>query len=117
MTPILAGSAVEGYYRSIDAVDIEGALSLFAEDAIYERADAVYSGRPRILEFFSHERRIRGKHLIEAILSLGERVIVLGRFEGVGASGDPRSVGFVDVWDFGQSGLVRKRRPEWWRGV
>jgi hypothetical protein len=34
----------------------------------------------------------------------------MGRFEGVGEKGDQRSVGFVDIWDFDDTDLVKKRR-------
>jgi hypothetical protein len=64
----------------------------------------------RPLKFFREQRLIRGIHKIEQILSLGRRVLAMGRFEGVGEKGDQRSVGFVDIWDFDDTDLVKKRR-------
>ena len=110
MPSLLAGGLVESYYRSIDAADIDAVVALFAEDAVYERAETVYAGRPRIADFFRHERRISGRHEIELILSLDDRVVSLGRFEGQGERGDAKSIAFAEIWEFDAAGLVRRRR-------
>jgi ketosteroid isomerase-like protein len=107
---ILAGAAIEKYYRQIDAQDVDSLMGLFAEDAIYFRCESELRGRSEILRFFSEERKIRGVHHIETLLSLGDRVVAIGRFEGKGAVGDARSVGFVDVWEFNEAGRIRRRR-------
>jgi ketosteroid isomerase-like protein len=107
---VIAGAIIERYYAQIDAQDIDGVLSLFAEDAAYERADARYAGKPAIEDFFRHRRQIRGEHRIEKILSLGSEVVAVGHFEGRGAEGDSRSVGFVDLWSFDAQSRVRLRR-------
>jgi ketosteroid isomerase-like protein len=110
MTMIVPGTLIEQYYGLIDANDVAAVLRLFADDAVYERADATYAGKPRITRFFTEERQIRGRHVLEAIYSLDRKVIVSGRFEGVGAAGDARSVGFADFWTFDVAGLVTHRR-------
>lgn len=107
---MIAGGIVERYYAQIDAQEIDAVMALFRDDAVYERADSRFAGKPAIDAFFRHARLIRGEHRIEQILSLGREVIATGRFEGVGAAGDPRSVGFVDLWSFDEALLVTKRR-------
>ncbi|QGN55641.1 nuclear transport factor 2 family protein [Novosphingobium sp. Gsoil 351] len=106
---MIAGALVERYYAQIDADDVDGVLTLFHDDAVYHRADSLFVGKPRIAKFFRHERLIRGEHRIEKILSLGDEVVVIGRFEGEGAFGDARSIGFVDLWSLDE-GKVRGRR-------
>lgn len=103
---------VADYYPRIDRVDIEWVLSLFAEDAVYERADITYDGLPAIRKFFSVDRRIRGVHVIDGLWSdeATGTVFVTGRFEGKGAEGDARMVKFADIWHFDDQGLVRKRQ-------
>ena len=110
MTHALLGSVIEKYYQQIDANDLDSVLMLFAADACYERADVVFADKAAIELFFREQRLIRGVHKIEQILSLGRRVLAMGRFEGVGEKGDQRSVGFVDIWDFDDTDLVKKRR-------
>lgn len=101
---------VERYYGHVDACAFEAIIDMFAENAVYERAGMIYEGKARIARFFAEERLIRGRHLLEDMVCWGERAIVLGRFEGVGAAGDPRSVGFVDIWEFDATGRVKRRR-------
>ena len=105
-------SIIEAYYPRIDSSDIDWVVALFADDAVYERADAKYSNKQEIEEFFSKERQIRGRHVIEDLWPDEEakQVVAIGRFEGVGAEGDPRSVGFADVWQFNDQQRVTKRR-------
>jgi hypothetical protein len=52
MTHALLGSVVEKYYQQIDANDLDSVLMLFAADACYERADAVFADKAAI-EIFS----------------------------------------------------------------
>ena len=106
------GKTVSDYYPHIDAVDVDWVIALFADDAVYFRADAVYCGRPAIARFFREERKIRGRHTIEQMWvdQASTSVIVVGEFEGHGACGDSRCVGFADQWRFNESGLVTQRR-------
>lgn len=103
---------IADYYLAIDQQRIDWVLSLFAPDAVYERADARYDGRAAITDFFSNRRRIRGTHHIETLWATeqDDAVFVTGRFEGVGEEGDARSIGFADVWTFGTSGQVVRRQ-------
>lgn len=103
---------IKAYYPKIDSSDIDWVVSLFADDAVYERADAKYVNKEEIKDFFAKERKIRGRHVIEDLWPDEEarRVVAIGRFEGVGAEGDPRSVGFADVWEFNDQQKVTRRR-------
>lgn len=104
--------SVEAYYPAIDNLDTECVLALFAEDAIYQRADAEYRTFTEIRDFFCNERKIRGRHEIAHLWADEDAgfVFVTGRFEGVGEKGDSRRVEFADVWHFNPDGLVDRRK-------
>ena len=103
---------IREYYRRIDQGDVDWVVGLFASDAVYERADALYDGIAAITHFFAQDRRIRGVHEIESIVAAPDAGVVTanGRFVGVGEAGDPRSVGFADLWRFAPSGLIMRRQ-------
>ncbi len=103
---------IAGYYPAIDRSEVEQILKLFADDAIYQRADAEYRDLPAIRKFFSEDRQIRGRHVVDGLWvdEASRTVFVTGRFEGQGAAGDARAVGFADIWHFGAAGLVSKRQ-------
>ncbi|MBY8826201.1 nuclear transport factor 2 family protein [Sphingomonas colocasiae] len=101
---------IRDYYAHIDRVDLDWVLALFAADAVYERADATYSGISEISHFFREERQIRGVHDIEQLWADDDSVVALGEFRGVGAEGDARRVRFTDVWHFGADERVRRRQ-------
>lgn len=103
-------TVVRDYYDHIDRVDLDWVLALFAPDAVYERADATYSGISAIARFFREERLIRGVHAIERLWADDDSVVALGEFRGVGAAGDARRVRFTDVWHFGADARVRRRQ-------
>lgn len=109
---------IREYYARIDRCDTDWVVDLFDDDAVYERAEAVYRGRPEIARFFREERRIRGVHHIEQLLSSddGDLVVAIGHFDGSGAAGDARHVGFADVWQFGSGGRIDLRRTFLARG-
>lgn len=110
MTDVLLGYTIQQYYRLIDDQKVEAVLDLFDETAVYQRADAVYEGKPAIACFFRNDRKIRGRHDLEQIYSLGHTVVAQGRFEGRGEAGDARSIGFADFWTFNANGLAVHRR-------
>lgn len=105
-------STVEEYYRRIDQSDVAWVVSRFSADAVYERAETSYSGLGEIGRFFREQRLIRGVHQVDTLVanSNGDVVIAAGRFEGTGRQGDPKNVGFADVWQFDADGLVKKRQ-------
>jgi hypothetical protein len=100
------------YYEHIDAEDTDWVIGIFAVDAVYHRADVTYAGLLAIANFFRNERKIRGRHTLENMwldATLGG-VVVTGQFDGLGISGDPRTVGFADVWYFNDATLVTRRQ-------
>lgn len=105
-------STVEEYYSRIDQSDVAWVVSRFSPDAVYERADVSYHGIGEISRFFSEQRLIRGVHRIDALVTNPEDdlVIAMGRFTGTGHQGEPKDVGFADVWHFDAEGLVKKRQ-------
>jgi hypothetical protein len=103
---------VREYYGRIDASDLDWVVNLFDEDAVYERADATYTGRAAIARFFREERQIRGVHILSDLIpdNAEPTVVALGRFCGVGRSGDSRQVAFADVWRFRGAHRVIRRQ-------
>jgi ketosteroid isomerase-like protein len=105
-------SLIREYYGRIDQSDVDWVVALFEEDAVYERADALYTGIDEIRRFFREERLIKGTHHIDNLIgsNQGDFVVAVGRFSGVGSAGDPREVRFADVWKFGAPGRVKRRQ-------
>ncbi len=101
---------IADYYPHIDRMDVDWVLALFSPDAVYERADATYTGIAAISRFFREERRIRGEHVIERMWTDADSVVAVGEFRGTGAAGDARRVRFADVWRFGGDGRVTRRQ-------
>ncbi len=101
---------LRNYYSWIDARELDNVMGLFAEDALYNRAGEVYSGKPQIDEFFRHLRKLDGVHSIEGIFVNGFNAFVVGEFKGVGYSNNPKQTGFIDHWQFNPEGLVIERK-------
>lgn len=103
---------IAGYYTKIDNQQLAEILELFASDAIYERADMSYKGISEISDFFINKRQIRGEHILDRITDCEgcQTIIVTGRFVGMGAGGDSRTVDFADIWEFNNSNKIKKRK-------
>jgi len=86
---------VQVYYQKVDERDLDWVVSILAENACYRRADAVYSGREAIDNFYRNDRKIIGKHTLNGLLSIEEQVIAFGEFNGVGAQGQEKKLSFV----------------------
>lgn len=103
-------SLLRNYYQWIDAKEIEKVMSLFAEDAVYNRAGELYRGKQQIDEFFRYLRKLEGVHTIDCIFTHGRNSFVVGDFKGVGDSNNPKQTGFIDHWKFNSAGLVSERK-------
>ncbi|WP_430388349.1 nuclear transport factor 2 family protein [Blastomonas fulva] len=105
-------SIIRDYYSRIDACDIDWVVSIFAPDAVYERAGFQYGSLSEIERFFRVERQIRGRHEIADTWSDAERrtIWVTGTFDGFGAKGDARRICFADMWQFNTAALVDRRQ-------
>ncbi|WP_290815418.1 nuclear transport factor 2 family protein [Halovivax sp.] len=101
---------LETYYDRVDADDVDGLLSLFAEDVTYERPgrDAI-EGIDALREFYERDRPLEdGSHEVDRVLVDGRRAAVRGRFSGR-LDGDPVSFGFADHHEFDDEGLIANR--------
>jgi len=86
------------YYRRVDAQDIDWVLALFTWDARYVRADTEYSTKMEIEKFYCNDRKIVGRHMLNHVIAEGNEIGASGIFQGVGADGAEKSVGFMDLW-------------------
>lgn len=105
------GSTVQEYYERVDAQDVEGLLTLFAEDAWYERPgyDRL-RGRSALSAFYSETRVIEsGRHTIGRTVQSGDCVAVEGQFSGRLKDGREVSLRFADFFLL-DGGLIRGRR-------
>lgn len=91
---------IREYYSRVDAGDVDWVLGLFDDDSEYVRADARYSSKAEIAEFYRVDRRITGEHTLTNLFQHGHMVIVNGVFKGFGADGSKKDVGFADFWQF-----------------
>jgi len=100
---------VREYYRRLDSGDVDWVIDLFTDDAVYSRAGVVYRGKPEIERFFREARKIVGVHTPNWMTSDERVVIVEGRYEGRGVTGDEKIVDFCDIWRFDESGKAVRR--------
>ena len=101
---------IREYYRRVDKGDLDWVLDLFADNSEYTRADACYASKAEIEAFYRRQRKIAGVHTLEHLYQSGETVIVDGCFDGKGADGSEKHVGFADFWQFDPDGRVANRR-------
>lgn len=105
----MRSSLIRKYYACIDRNELESVISLFSDDAVYQRADSRYDGKKAIDHFFRHVRGIRGRHVVDDLWSFEDGVICTGEFDGCGEAGDARKVRFADFWFFNGEELVVRR--------
>ncbi len=98
------------YYDLIDAGDVDGLLSLFADDVRYERPGReTIEGIDALRTFYERERPLEdGSHEISHIVVEGAHAAVRGEFSGR-LDGDPVSFGFADYHEFDEDGLITNR--------
>lgn len=94
-------STVREYYRLVDRNDFDALLSLFTLNAWYERPGyGRMNGTSDLQRFYSEERVIDvGRHIIDQLCSVGDFVIVQGRFTGLLKDGKSVSLGFADFFE------------------
>jgi ketosteroid isomerase-like protein len=109
MTELDLCELVREYYRRLDSGDVDWVVDLFTDDAVYSRAGVVYSGKTEIDRFFREARKIVGTHTPNWMTSDEQVVIVEGRYEGRGVTGDEKIVDFCDVWRFDENGKAVRR--------
>lgn len=100
-----------GYYRAVDAGDVEAVLAWFAEDGVYHRPGyAPMRGRAALAAFYGGERVIAsGAHRVDQVVVQGSSAAVRGVFTGTLKDGSAVSIGFADFIDYDQAGRARER--------
>lgn len=98
------------YYERIDADDVEGVLSLFADDIRYERPGrGTIEGIDELRTFYERDRPLEdGSHEVFEILVDGNSAAVRGEFAGR-LDGESVSFGFADHHEFDDEGLITNR--------
>lgn len=101
---------VRDYYGRVDANDVEGTVSLFARDAIYERPGyGSLLGHRALRDFYASRRSIAsGRHELTWVVSDANRVAVMGRFEGTLRTGEDVAIGFADFFEI-EGGVIAQR--------
>ncbi len=140
--PYDAESLIRGYYATVDrstaiedgmfrtdSTAIDSIMELFADDAVYERAQkdqkaVSYERKENIRHFFAVERPLVGTHAITSLEVNAEKkeVVVRGVFEGKYCSKMPEENGkvrirssrdvkldFVDTWRMHDGKVVHRR--------
>lgn len=101
---------VRSYYRYVDEEAYDALFELFAEDIVYDRPghDSIV-GMEDFKHFYLEERAIEtGEHSLIDILTAGQRVAVMGRFDGM-HDGNDISIMFSDFFKFDQSDDIGER--------
>ncbi|ELS53320.1 MULTISPECIES: nuclear transport factor 2 family protein [Streptomyces] len=95
-----AVARVREYYRLVDASDVPGLVSLFADEAVYRRPGyPPIRGHAGLESFYRGERVIeRGRHTLDTVVADGRKVAVTGAFEGDLKDGRHVSLEFADVF-------------------
>jgi ketosteroid isomerase-like protein len=103
---------VRQYYKDIDQNDLDAVMSLFAEDATYQRtAWDELKGKEQIEHFYRTQREIRGKHKLSSVVVNPKKpkaVFVEGHFSGHKAE-QPVHAKFTDVWVLNAENRVSAR--------
>jgi ketosteroid isomerase-like protein len=66
------------YYKRVDAQDIDWVLDLFTADSRYVRADADYTDKQAITDFYRNDRKIAGAHSVDRVVAEGDQVLAAG---------------------------------------
>lgn len=98
------------YYALVDAGDIDGLLTLFADDIRYERpGQGIIEGIDELRRFYEQDRPLEdGSHELSRILVEETSAAVRGTFSGR-LDGDPVSFRFADHHEFDADGLITAR--------
>lgn len=103
-------AAVSRYYREVDLGNIDEALAIFHDDAVYERSGLVLFGAQRIRHFFLHERNIaEARHRVDGIIVDGNQGAAWGELRGRTLDGSALETAWCDIFGF-DGDRVRYRR-------
>ena len=98
------------YYDRVDDGDVDGLLSLFAEDVRYDRPGREpIEGIDALRRFYERDRPLDdGTHDVHHVVVDGPFAAVRGEFTGR-LDGKPVSFGFADHHEFDDDGLIATR--------
>lgn len=91
---------VTGYYKLVDANDVEALLGLFSDACTYHRPGyQPICGKQALRDFYTSERIIdHGTHTLNEVLVADNAVAVRGAFVGTLRDARPASVRFADFF-------------------
>jgi steroid Delta-isomerase len=98
-------------YELVDANAVDDLVAMFHPDAVYCRPGyPELVGHVDITHFYAHQRKFRaGTHTLTAILDVGSRVAVHGRFQGELHDGSLMDLRFADFFETGADGRFTRR--------
>jgi uncharacterized protein len=102
---------VLSYYAAVDAGDLTALLTLFHQDAEYQRGGyRTLYGIDQLRHFYSDVRIIAdGRHTVRALVVEDDQVGVRGEFHGRSRAGEPLAIEWADFFTV-IDGLIRTRR-------
>ena len=102
---------VRAYYELVDRGEVDGLVSLFADDAVYCRPGyPPLRGRADLERFYREDRVIEsGAHTLDSLVSSPPRVAVSGEFSGMLRSGEQVDLRFADFFTFAADGHFARR--------
>jgi ketosteroid isomerase-like protein len=107
----VASTAVQHYYKLVDANDVDGLLDLFAPDAVYHRPGyAPLIGRAELERFYSADRIIaEGTHSLHTVIACDDKVAAHGEFAGTLKDGSQVTLRFADFFAVREDGRFARR--------
>jgi hypothetical protein len=103
-------------FQAIDHCDWDKLATFFHEEVVYERPGyRQLNGINDLLKFYREERLVEsGRHVLEAVLSVGDRAVAIGTFHGALRDGRATDVMFADAYTY-KEGVIWRRRTYFFR--
>lgn len=102
-------SIIRKYYHLVDARKFEEMLNLFSNKAIYNRAGKTIRGMNQLKKFYNTDRKLKGKHTLNNLITKGNKTIVTGTFKGTNGKKQRINVDFADLFEIKRN-LITKRQ-------
>ncbi len=102
---------IQALLRAIDNKDWASLSKLLCDDTVYEVSGFPrFDGKNAVMEYYENIRPIKsGTHIIESIISKGDKGVCCGIFSGVKMNGDRIDVMFADEISF-KNFKIKQRR-------
>ncbi len=100
--------AVQRYYDSLDADDLESVLDCFSGEVLYRRPGyEPIVGMDQLRAYYAGGRKLApGRHLVRDVVVEGQRAAAHGMYEGETKDGARTAVGFAAFFAFDGHGRV-----------